>query len=123
MPNLFSGRCFEDGVDSAGNDIANFRVSSIDECQNECKKLFNCKLFVFAPSTKNCWLKHTPSARTVNTDRITGPRVCTGICFFTPLYIKKGLMGLCLFTQNLTSIKVEQKIRPNHACLKKSCKL
>jgi len=57
--NYILGRCFEDGVDSSGNDIKDFRVSSIEECQNECKKLFSCKLFVYAPSNKNCWLKHT----------------------------------------------------------------
>jgi len=79
---IISGRCYEDGVDSVGYDIKDFRVSSIWECQSECKKVANCKLFVFAPSLKNCWLKHTINTRTINSDRIVGPRVCTGLNFF-----------------------------------------
>ena len=77
----FSGRCYEDGVDSVGYDIKDFRVSSIEECQSECKKVANCKLFVYAPSIKNCWLKHTFNIRNINSDRIVGPRVCTGFNF------------------------------------------
>jgi hypothetical protein len=74
--------CREDGVDSTGYDIKNFTVASIDECQAECKKLFNCKLFVYAPSNRNCWLKYESGVRNINSDRIVGPRVCTGMIFF-----------------------------------------
>ena len=71
----FLGRCFEEGVDSAGNDIKDFTVASIEECQAECKKLFNCKLFVYAPSFQHCWLKFEFATRNINSDRIVGQRV------------------------------------------------
>jgi len=79
--NHILGRCYEDGVNSSGNDIKEFGVSSIEECQNECIKLFSCKLFVYAPSNKHCWLKHTFGTRTIQSDRIVGPRACTGFKF------------------------------------------
>ncbi len=90
---FFPGRCYEDGVDSVGNDIKDFSVSSIEECQNECKKVFNCKLFVYAPSIKNCWLKHTPATRSLNSDRIVGPKVCTGfwLCYFFSVWEKLNI--------------------------------
>jgi hypothetical protein len=82
----FLGHCYEVGVDSAGGDIKDFPVTSIEGCQSECKRHLDCQLFVYASKDKHCFLKHTSGPRSINTDRIVGPRVCTGN-FYTNWYI------------------------------------
>ena len=77
IKNTVSENCFENGVDSKGHDISSFAVTNILHCKEECQKIFNCKLFVYSPSQNFCWLKHSANMRSMNDDRILGPRVCT----------------------------------------------
>ena len=71
--------CFEDGVDSFGQDLGTpTKQSSPENCQTQCSKNFACNHWTYVKSSKACWLKVARIPKASSNDIISGPRQCGG---------------------------------------------
>ena len=57
MNTYFPEFCRVDGVNYPFNDITDFPVYDILQCELECWKNPSCRLYAFLKSQKHCWLK------------------------------------------------------------------
>jgi hypothetical protein len=77
--NIFSGFCFESGINMIGNDIKILPfVTDVRTCQIECKISPACKFFAYSEVNTTCWLKNATSKRVVAPSFVIGQRDCSG---------------------------------------------
>lgn len=78
---LFNRDCFEDNVDYYGNDLHLIfpeTASSAKDCQDQCSRDSDCKVFTFNTRkiVHNCYLKRSDAGRRSSSGRISGRASC-----------------------------------------------
>ena len=65
------------GFDYPYNDLGNWPTSDPNQCASYCASNPNCKLFVTATDSQNCWTKSAAQYKTPSTTRNVYPKVGT----------------------------------------------
>ena len=69
--------CYDYQIDYIGNDLKNFRVGSVWECQKACQDEQSCQFWTFL-KPNHCWLKDSKTiASGKNENLISGPKRCS----------------------------------------------
>ena len=63
------------GFDYPYNDLGNWPTSDPNQCASYCASNPNCKLFVTATDSQNCWTKSAAQYKTPSTTRNVYPKV------------------------------------------------
>ena len=63
------------GFDYPANDLGNYPTSDPNRCAEYCTANSNCKLFVTATDSQNCWIKSTAANKGPSGNRLVYPKV------------------------------------------------